>query len=100
MIVIDKGLTANTFSLTLSEKLGEYNINTITGDTFYFTIQNDYNTNIIEQFSLVDISQNPYRYNQFLFDETVYNLDKGMWSYSASTSAYTQTLEIGRLLVK
>jgi hypothetical protein len=100
MIVINKGFSANTFSVTLSEKLNEYNLPINSGSTFYFTIQNDYNENKIEQFSLTDISQNPYRFNKFTFDETQYDLDKGMWSYSASTSAYTETLEIGRMLIQ
>jgi hypothetical protein len=100
MVVIEKGITDNNLVFTLSEKLNEYGIIVNTGQTFTFVIQNDYNINKTETFDLVDISDAPLRFNKFQFDETLYDLDKGTWSYSASTSATTQTLEIGRILVK
>lgn len=97
MIIIEKGNSASTFTTTFTEKLGQFNITGCT--TFHFQIENDLTKNVTT-FSSDDISINPWRYNQFIIDETQLNLVNGNYSYSASTSStFDNILEVGKLLV-
>jgi hypothetical protein len=99
MITFYKGDTGNTIATTFSERLNNYNIQLITGATFYFKLINDSTRNITE-FSASDMSNAPFRYNQFMIDETALNLATGQYTYYGyADSAYTQSLEVGRLIV-
>jgi hypothetical protein len=99
MITFYQGNTGNTFATTFSERLNLYNIQYITGATFYFKLVNDM-TRQNYFFSATDESVAPFRYNQFIVDETTLNLSNGQYTYYGyADSAYTQSLEVGRLLV-
>lgn len=100
MIKLQKGYSANTITTTFNERLNYYGLSGgTTGDTYHFLIQNDL-TKVLTTFSVSDISLNPWRYNEFIIDETALNLVNGFYSYSGSTnSGFTNTLEVGKLLV-
>lgn len=99
MLTILKGYTGNTITATLYEKLSYYGLTGQTNDTYHFKFINDLN-NSESTLALVDLSNNPWRYNKFIVDETQLNLVPGLYSYSAATtSGFTQILETGRLTV-
>jgi hypothetical protein len=102
MIVIDNSLSANTLTFTLTESLNEYSFSANTGQTFYFTLTNDYTPSVVEQFSLQDESLNPWRFNQFTFNPIPFDFQTGTWSYKVEFDAYDSgfILEVGRILVK
>lgn len=99
MILIDKGNTGNTFVTTVYEKLSQYNLTGATGTEYFYKFVNDLDGTTYN-LSVIDTSINPWRYNEFTIDETLYNFKTGYHSYSAATtSGYTQILETGRMVV-
>lgn len=99
MITIYKGNTGNAIITTFYERLNYYGLSGGTGQTFYFSLSND-TTKQTYNFSLVDSSANPWRYNSFTLNETTYDFTNGSYSYSGyANSDHTQLLEEGRLIV-
>lgn len=101
MIVIDTTYSANTITLSLSERLNEYGLSTFVGRLYYLDLINPIDMSLIKSISLVDISPLPVRYNLFNLPSSFYSgLSNGQYKYIAyADESATQVLEYGKVLI-